>query len=220
MADQWIFDAPASVNGRTIKGLTVNGRGFDELYCNGKHIAHFSKDVSVIFTRTRCKTIIKFSKTYEKTDSCGYFDGYGRTYYVVLEHYARLQVIQNSASPGKRIKQIDWGKHDGAYNHYVTGKITEPSSGVFEYSTGQQTFVLTSVENASSVPPEDWRGDVGDTFSLSTYQKAKMTLTFYDGTTKSGSDGWHLSRKTSYTISLTPGAQFYGSNNCTISATK
>ena len=221
MADQWIFDAPASVNGSTIKGLTLNGGGFDELYCNGKHVAHFSKDVSVTFFRTRFTVKRRFSEVYTKTDSCGYFVGYGRNYYVVLEYYARISVNQNTASPGKRIKQIDWGKYDGKFNHFITGTILEPANYTYEYSTGEQTFCAGSVEDDESIPPEDWSGDIGTEFYLTTaYQKAEMTLTFYDGTKINGSDGHHISGNTRYYVPTTVGANYYGVLNCTLSATK
>ena len=65
MADHWVFDKATNINGSAVSGLTLNSKGFDELYYDGTHIAHFAKDVSVSINRGCFRYIDRYSKTFE-----------------------------------------------------------------------------------------------------------------------------------------------------------
>lgn len=187
MADHWVFDKTTNINGSAVSGLTLNSKGFDELYYNGTHIAHFAKDVFVEINRGCFKYIGRYSTTFESYDSCGSFEFYERDYYVKIQAYTRIYVDQSSASPGRRIKKLNWGKWYSG--RFFSGNIENPQGLYLIPNLVLDIFIDSETDN-NGFPPENWDNKQS---SITIFNKSKAggTVYFTDGTSISGSDGHH-----------------------------
>lgn len=221
MADHWIFDKATNINGSAVSGLTLNNAGFDELYYDGTHIAHFAKDVSVSINRGCFRYIDRYSKTYESYDNCGNFEYYERDYYVKVQAYTRIVVDQNSASPGRRIKKLNWEKwytDSQNINRFFSGDIENPQ-GTYLIPNLVLDIMINFDRDSSGVPPEDWDNNWKSPITINNKSKAGGTVYFTDGTSVSGSNGHHTKRTNHKNVFL-DAFLWYGENAWTASATK
>lgn len=220
MADHWIFDKATNINGSAVSGLTLNNAGFDELYYDGTHIAHFAKDVSMSINRGCFRYIDRYSTTFENYDSCGTFESYGRGYYVKVQAYTRIYVDQNSASPGKRIKKLSWGKwysDSENFARFFSGDIENPQ-GLYLIPNLVLDILIDYEEDPNGFPPENW-DNRPSSITISSNSKAEGTVYFTDGTSISGSNGHHTKRTKHKGIYLN-GWLWVGEYTWTASATK
>lgn len=220
MADHWVFDKTTNINGSAVSGLTLNSKGFDELYYNGTHIAHFAKDVFVAINRGCFKYIGRYSTTSESYDSCGSFEFYERDYYVKIQAYTRIYVDQNSASPGRRIKKLNWGKwysDSFDYAQFFTGDIENPQ-GLYLIPNLVLDILIDTETDSNGFPPECW-DNMPSSITISNMSKAGGTVYFTDGTSISGSDGHHTKWTNHPGIPLNE-QLWVGEKTWTVSATK
>mgnify|MGYP004616909451 CR=1 FL=1 len=220
MADHWIFDKATNINGSAVSGLTLNNAGFDELYYDGTHIAHFAKDVSVSINRGCFKYIDRYSKTFKNYDSCGTFESYGRSYYVKVQAYTRIYVDQNSASPGRRIKKLSWGKwysDSEGFARFFSGDIENPQ-GQYLIPNLVLDILIDDETDSNGFPPENW-DNKPSSITIHNKSKAEGTVYFTDGTSISGSNGHHT-KWTNHKIFSLDGILWVGENAWTASATK
>lgn len=220
MADHWVFDKTTNINGSVVSGLTLNSKGFDELYYNGTHIAHFAKDVFVAINRGCFKYIGRYSTTSESYDSCGSFEFYERDYYVKIQAYTRIYVDQNSASPGRRIKKLNWGKwytDNNNYAKFFSGDIENPQ-GLYLIPNLVLDILIDNETDNNGFPPENW-DNKPSSITISNKSKAGGTVYFTDGTSISGSNGHHTEWTTHHGIRLAE-QLWVGENTWTVSATK
>lgn len=220
MADHWVFDKATNINGSAVSRLTLNSKGFDELYYEGTHIAHFAKDVSVAINRGCFKYIGRYSTTCESYDSCGNFEFYERDYYVKIQAYTRIYVDQNSASPGRRIKKLHWGKWYSDSNNYTkffSGDIENPQ-GQYLIPNLVLDILIDNETDTNGFPPEDW-DNRPSSITIPNKSKAEGTVYFTDGTSISGSNGHHTKYTKHNNVRLTEHL-WVGNNTWTVSATK
>lgn len=220
MADHWVFDKATNINGSAVSGLTLNSKGFDELYYEGTHIAHFAKDVSVAINRGCFKYIDRYSTTFESYDSCGSFEFYERDYYVKIQAYTRIYVDQNSASPGRRIKKLHWGKwyfDSNNYAHFFSGDIENPQ-GSYLIPNLVLDILIDSETDSNGFPPENWDNKLSS-ITISNKSKAEGTVYFTDGTSISGSNGHHTKWTRHNGVTL-DGLLWFGENTWRVEATK
>lgn len=220
MADHWVFDKTTNINGSAVSRLTLNSKGFDELYYDGTHIAHFAKDVSVAINRGCFKYIGRYSTTFESYDSCGSFEFYERNYYVKIQAYTRIYVDQNSASPGRRIKKLNWGKWYSDSNNYAkffSGDIENPQ-GLYLIPNLVLDILIDNETDNNGFPPENW-DNKPSSITISNNSKAGGTVYFTDGTSISGSNGHHTKLTRHNGIRLAE-QLWVGENTWTVSATK
>ena len=221
MADHWIFDKTTNINGSAVSGLTLNSKGFDELYYDGTHIAHFAKDVSVSINRGCFRYIDRYSKTFENYDSCGTFESYGRGYYVKVQAYTRIYVDQNSASPGRRIKKLHWGKwysDSENFARFFSGDIENPQ-GLYLIPNLVLDILIDNETDNNDFPPEDWDNKWPSSITIPSKSKAEGTVYFTDGTSISGSNGHHTKWTNHKNVYLDE-ILWVGENTWTASATK
>lgn len=220
MADHWVFDKAININGSAVSLLSLNNKGFDELYYNGTHIAHFAKDVSVAINRACFKYIGRYSKTFESYDSCGSFEFYERDYYVKIQAYTGIYVDQSSASPGRRIKKLHWGKwysDSNNYAHFFSGDIENPQGSYLIPNLVLDILIASETDN-NGFPPENW-DNKPSSITISNKSKAEGTVYFTDGTSISGSNGHHTKWTRHNGIRLAE-QLWAGENTWTVSATK
>lgn len=220
MADHWVFDKTTNINGSVVSGLTLNSKGFDELYYNGTHIAHFAKDVSVAINRGCFRYIDRYSTTFESYDSCGIFESYERDYYVKIQAYTRIYVDQSSASPGRRIKKLHWGKWYSDSNNYAqffSGDIENPQ-GPYLIPNLVLDILIDSETDNNGFPPENW-DNKPSSITISNKSRAEGTVYFTDGTSISGSNGHHT-KWTKHNGILLNEQLWVGNNTWRVEATK
>lgn len=220
MAEHWVFDKATNINGSAVSRLTLNSKGFDELYYNETHIAHFAKDVYVAINRGCFEYIGRYSTTCESYDSCGNFEFYERDYYVKIQAYTRIYVDQNSASPGRRIKKLHWGKwysDSNDYTKFFSGDIENPQ-GQYLIPNLVLDILIDNETDTNGFPPEDW-DNRPSSITIPNKSKAEGTVYFTDGTSISGSNGHHT-KWTKHNGILLNEYLWVGENTWRVEATK
>ena len=198
MSYEYVFDAQPTVNGTNIKDILINDNYPDEVYCNGSHIAHLKKDVTVYSPRLCFSVISRRSETYEETDSCGDVIGYGRYYYITLQHYERLTISRDPySSSGKRISKINWEIYEYT-GHSTSGTLEYPEYKTYNIPTVTKEYLAYTDNNNggyySESPDEDW-----SLFSSWTFRekiKTKANIYYTDGTMVEVEDGYHSDKYT------------------------
>lgn len=194
MGYEYAFDAQPTVNGTDIKDILINGEYPDEVYCNGSHIAHLKKDVTVYSPRACFMNIARRSEVYENTDSCGDFINYARAYYITLQHYAKLKVARDpELSSGKRISEIRWRVYEYT-GHSTSGVIENPDYKTYLIPTVTKEFLVNNDDYSryNTPPEEDW----DFTWDFRGKIKTEATIYYTDGTKVSVEDGYHSDKYT------------------------
>jgi hypothetical protein len=194
MSYEYVFDAQPTVNGTNIKDILINDNYPDEVYCNGSHIAHLKKDVTVSSPRLCFTVISRRSEIYEDTDSCGYVTGYGRCYYVTLQHYERLTISRDPySSSGKRISKINWKIYEYT-GHSTSGTLEYPEYKTYDIPTVTNEYIVYNDTQYEEPPDEDW-----SLFSSWTFRekiKTRANIYYTDGTMVGVEDGHHSDKYT------------------------
>ena len=196
MSYEYVFDAQPTVNGTNIKDILINNKYPDEVYCNESHIAHLKKNVTVYSPRLCYTVISRRSEPYNETDSCGYTIGYGRYYYITLQHYERLDISRDPySSSGKRISKINWKIYEYT-GHSTSGILEYPEYKTYDIPTVTKEYSAYTDYSAqyTSPPDEDWT-----LFSSWTFRekiKTKANIYYTDGTMVEVEDGYHSDKYT------------------------
>lgn len=170
MAYEYVFDAQPTVNGTNIKDILINGKYPDEIYCNGSHIAHLKKDVTVgIYHLYLVYTGDLHEVTVEDCDQSYTY------YYATFKAYSYIEIDQSKTiSEGKRIEKIHWwGRTPPFQTKTQLGTVTDvPLKGNIVTLLGS---ALSKIYPSGKTP---YTGDTSMFYST----ENKCTITFTDGT--------------------------------------
>lgn len=135
MAYEYVFDAQPTVNGTNIKDILINGKYPDEVYCNGSHIAHLKKDVTVSLWGLYLHWTGKFKTEAYSVGTCNIEKEYTK-YWAICEVCSVIAVSQDLITTGKRIKKIDW-------KGFLDDTISRPwGNGTIEYPENSEYLNL------------------------------------------------------------------------------
>ena len=178
MAYEYVFDAQPTVNGTNIKDILINGKYPDEVYCNGSHIAHLKKDVTVgiyhlcLFYQGDLQKV-----TVEECDRSYTY------YYATFEAYSYIEIDQSKTiSEGKRIKKIYWwGKTEPFQTKTQQGTVTDvPLKGNIATLLGSALAEIWYNSSYRDYPTG--KTPYTDGTRLFYRTENKCTITFTDGT--------------------------------------
>lgn len=178
MSYEYVFDAQPTVNGINIKEILINGKYPDEVYCNGSHIAHLKKDITVgIYHLYIVYTGDLHSVIVEECDRSYTY------YYATFKAYSYIEIDQSKTiSEGKRIEKIHWWGftypfQDTAQQGTITNVPLKGSVGTL-LGTGTAQICYNSKRE------EYFTGETPYTDGTRLFYSTgnKCTITFTDGT--------------------------------------
>ncbi|WP_147612335.1 hypothetical protein [Treponema pectinovorum] len=113
----------------------INGVYPDDIYVNGNHMAHFTKDVRITAYYSFHKFFPNHTKTYpgQTATSCNETDEFAtRVYYVDVLSLNHFEVFTNTVTSGRRLKKVEFNKR------YKRNRLT-----IFSFPDGSSEDVKT-----------------------------------------------------------------------------